>query len=336
MSRKPSITRLIVLGGLVAVAAGASSASAAAIAAVREPIVDVGTVAKGDKIEHSFVLHNEGDAVLTVREVKPACGCTITKYDESIAPGATGEIAAVVSTENFTGPIAKSVAVFTSDSLNPEINLVIKAVIQPQIEVQPGYARFIVVEGSGTESSTQTLWTADGPDLEILSVRSPFPFVKASYGRVAASDDPDGTRWELHLSLDRDGAPVGPLADFVEVETNHPQQRLVKIPVSGFVRPEVSVTPRVAELGSHPLEAGYSATLEVRNQTEAAISLQAVKATIAGVDAEIEEVEEGKVYRIVLTLTPEMAKGPFRGKVEITTTSPRRPLIEVDLSGTVL
>ncbi|MCP4200928.1 MAG: DUF1573 domain-containing protein [bacterium] len=335
MSRELLPAQLVVSIGLL-LAVTASSASAAAKAVVREPIVDVGTVAKGEQIEHSFELRNEGDAVLTVREVKPACGCTIAKYDKSIAAGATGKIAAVVKTENFTGPIAKSVTVFTSDSSNPRINLVIKAVIQPQVEVQPGYARFIVVEGSGTESSTQTLWTAQGPDLEIRSVRSPYPFVKAGYRRLDTGEAETGSRWEVSLSLDRNGAPVGPLADFIEVETNHPKQRVIKIPVSGFVRPEVSVTPRVAELGSRRLETPFTTTLEVRNQTNTTISLSGATADVAGIDAEIEEVEAGKVYKVVLTLQPEMAKGPFKGKVQITTSSKRRPLLEVDLSGTVL
>ncbi len=334
---------IVLIGALLAV--NVASASAAGKAVVREPIVDFGIVAQGDKIEHTFELFNEGDTVLTVREVKPACGCTVARYDKSIAPGSSGEITAVLSTGIFTGPIAKSVTVFTDDSLNPKISLVIKAVIQPRIEVEPGYARFIVVEGSGNESSIHTLRTAAGPDLEIRSIRSPYPFVKASYRRVEAdvgdgSDRgnlrKDGSRWEVRLTLDGDRAPVGPLADYVEIETNHPKQRVVKIPVSGFVRPEVSVTPRVVELGSRRLETPYTTTLEVRSQTEAGISLEAVSSTVAGVAAEIEEVEKGKVYRVVLTLSPEMAKGPFRGKVQITTSSKRHPLLEVDLSGTVL
>ncbi len=338
------IVQVVVLIGAL-LAANVTSASAAAKAVVRKPIVDVGTVAQGDEIEHSFELRNEGDSVLTVREVKPACGCTVASYDKSIAAGASGQITAVLSTGVFTGPIAKTVTVFTNDSLNPKIQLVIKAVIEPRVEVEPGYARFILVEGSGTESSVQTLHTADGPDLEILSVRSPYPFVKASYRRVEADSregsnlsdqSQDGSLWEIRLTLDGNRAPVGPLADYVEVETNHPRQRVVKIPVSGFVRPEVSVTPRVVELGSRRFEEPYTTTLEVRSHTEAGVSLEAVSSSVAGVAAVIEEVEKGKVYRVVLTLSPEMAKGPFRGKVQITTSSKRHPLLEVDLSGTVL
>lgn len=335
MNKRTHIADVLILAGLL-LAGTAASAAAQAKAVVEDPIVDVGVVAQGQKIEHAFKMRNEGDAALAIREVKPACGCTIAKYDRSIAAGSTGEVRAVLSTANFSGPIAKSITVFTSDSANPKINLVIKAVIQPQVEIKPGYARFIVIEGSGTESSAQTLRTADGPDLEIRNVRSPYPFVKATYRRIEATGSKKGSSWEVLLSLDRNSAPVGPLADFVEVETNHPKQRVVKIPVSGFVRPEMRVTPRVAELGTRRLEEPYKTTLEVMNQTDAGISLEEVSANIAGVDAEIEAIEEGKHYKVVLTLTPEMAKGPFKGKVQITTSSKRRPVLEVDLSGTIL
>ena len=324
---------LVILFSLVLTGAalGASAVSAAERAVVREPIIDVGTVARGDKIEHRFEIANAGDATLTIREVKPACGCTIARFDETIAPGATGSISAVLSTQNFSGPISKSVTVFTTDAENPRINLVIKATIQPQVEVQPGYARFILVEGSGAEVRKQTLWSADGPELEVKAVRSPYRFLRAEYQRL----ENDG-RWELTLTLDRNQAPVGPLADFVEVETNHPRQRVVKIPVSGFVRPEVTVTPRVADLGSRELSEPFTATLLVRNQTQSDIALEGVATDVAGVEAEIEEVEAGRLYTIVLTLDPAMSKGPFAGKVEILTSSARRPTIQVDLTGTVL
>ena len=331
----------LALASLLAIAI-VPGARGAAQAVIREPIVDVGTVARGEKVEHSFVLRNEGDSVLTVREVKPACGCTVASYDASIAAGASGKITTVLSTEVFDGPIAKTVTVFTNDANNPRIELVIKAVIQPQVEVKPGYARFIVVEGAGTESSTQTMFAADGPPLEICSVRSPYPFVKVTYRRIQAAEikttakDGEPSRWEVVLSLDRDQAPVGPLADHVEVETNHPKQGIVKIPVSGFVRPAVSVTPRIAELGNRSLEEPYSTSFEVRNQADGEISLESVTASVAGVEAEFEEVEKGRVFKVVLTLSPEMAKGPFAGKLRITTSSKRRPLVEVDLSGTVL
>ena len=49
-------------------------------------------------------------------------------------------------------------------------------------------------------------------------------------------------------------AKVGPLADYVTVHTNHPKQKMVQIPVSGFVRPVMAVTPPTADFGKIELK----------------------------------------------------------------------------------
>ena len=57
-------------------------------ATIAEPIKDVGTVPKGEKIIHDFVIKNEGDADLQITNVQPACGCTVAEFDKLIKPGA--------------------------------------------------------------------------------------------------------------------------------------------------------------------------------------------------------------------------------------------------------
>src|SRR5690349_8556368 len=70
-------------------------------AVVVEPIKDAGTVSKGDKISHDFLIKNEGDADLEILNVQPACGCTVAEFDKTIAPGQTGKVHAVVDTSTF-------------------------------------------------------------------------------------------------------------------------------------------------------------------------------------------------------------------------------------------
>ncbi len=305
---------------------------------VATAIVDVGTVAKGEKIRHRFEISNAGDEPLEIREVKPACGCTVAEYDRTIAPGASGAIEAVVDTANLNGAIAKGVTVFTNDAANPRLELTVKALVRPLIEARPGYARFIVVEGEKHEASVQTLWSIEGPELEILGVESPYPFLKVSFTEAPPEErgSAGGDRqWRVKLALAAD-APVGPLADHVLVATNHPRQGVVEIPVSGFVRPVLSVTPRVANFGRQRLAEPYQATLEVRNLSSGKIAVTGVSTDIPGVDAAVEPVEEGRTYRVQVTLQPTMAKGDFRGKLVLATSSPRRPAVEVELLGTVL
>ena len=66
-------------------ASAAPAAAAAPKAVVAEPVVDVGTVPKGDSINHDFVVKNEGAGPLEITQVQPSCGCTVASFDKTIA-----------------------------------------------------------------------------------------------------------------------------------------------------------------------------------------------------------------------------------------------------------
>jgi hypothetical protein len=321
-----------VVPALVALALCALPALAAAPkAVVEEPIVDVGKVKKGEPIRHEFAIRNAGDAPLEITEVKPSCGCTVAEYDRVVAPGATGRVQVVVETDAFGGGIAKSVAVFTNDVDNPKLSLVVKANVREPVVARPGYARFMTVQGQPADPSVQTVAATDGTPIEVLSVRSPYPFVKASHRRA----DGDEGGWRVELRLDR-AAPVGSLADYVVVTTDHPEQAEVKIAVSGLVRPLISVAPKVADFGRRELDEPQSKSLEVKNLGTPDVEITEATTDLAGLEAEIEAVEEGRHYRIQLTLTDALPKGDFEGRLTIKTSSPRQPVVEIPLRGTIL
>lgn len=327
---------VIVLGPTIDVRGQAGGPAPRAIAP--EAIKDVGAVDRGERITHEFTIRNDGDAVLEISEVKPSCGCTVAEYDRSIAPGGTGVVRATVETKNFKGGIAKSVRVLTNDPANPEIHLVIKADVKTQVDIEPGYVRFVAVQGEPQRASLQTVWSEEKPDLSLLKAESPYPFVKVAV-REAPEDERhagvSGRQWQVEVELDPD-APVGPLADFIVLTTDHPERRTVRLPLSGFVRPVLSVTPRFADFGRRELGEPQTASLEVRNLSSESVDLGEVATDIDGLEAEIEPLEEGRLYKVLLTLNPGMPKGEFEGLVTIRTTSERQPTLEVSVKGFVL
>mgnify|MGYP001817763552 FL=1 len=303
-----------------------------------ETVIDVGAVNKGERASYEFTLQNDGDQVLQITQVKPSCGCTVAEYDKTIQPGGTGRITAVVDTTNFKGPIAKAVKVFTNDPVNPQINLVIKANIKTHVEIEPGYARFVAVHGEPNAKSVQNVWSKEKPDLKILGAKSPYPHVKVSYAEATADEregDGSGNQWRILVELDAD-APVGPMADYIDVTTDHPERQTIRIPVSGFVRPVLSVTPRVADFGRREVAEPQTASIEIRNMSKSAVDLDEVSTDVEGLQAEIEPLEEGRLYKILLTLEPGMKKGRFRGQITINTTSSKQPVLEVNVKGVVI
>ena len=327
---------------VLALCAGALTAeeseSPAPAAVPLEMIKDFGAVNKGQRVTHEFAIRNDGDAVLQITEVRPSCGCTVAEYDRTVAPGSTGRVKATVDTRNFKGGIAKSVRVFTNDLSNPQIDLVIKANVKTPFEIVPGYARFIAVYGEPQKTSVQSVWSTERRDLNLLGAQSPYPFVKVSYRQASDDerlDDADGTQWQVQIELDQD-APVGPLADFVVLTTDNPKLKTMRIPVSGFVRPVMSVTPRFADFGRRELSEPQTTSLEIRNLSSTEVGLGEISTDIAGLEAEIEPLEDGRLYKVLLTLQPGMAKGDFEGQLTISTDSVKQPTIEVSVKGVVL
>ena len=304
-----------------------------------EPIKDVGVVPKGDKVANDFLIRNEGDAPLQITDVRASCGCTVVDFDKVIAPGQTGKVHAEVDTTTFNGPITKSVTVFTNDPEHAQLELTLRASIEPYIQAKPGYARYITVQGEEkTGTISQTIWAPDGTSFDVLKVDSPYPFLTTTYREAKPEErvpDVEGKQWRLEMTLSND-APVGALADYVRITTNHPKQKLVTIPISGFVRPVIAVTPDVADFGEIELKEPLIRELKVRNFATEPIKITSAEGSLPGMKAAIEPLKDGHEYMVRLTLSPQMGKGPFNGKLTLRTDSPKKPVIEVEMHGTVI
>jgi hypothetical protein len=326
--------------GVMAVAAQEPAADAKPKAVVPQPIHDGGTVPTGQKLVHDFVVQNEGGAVLEITEVRPACGCTVAQFDRTIAPGASGKVHAVLDTSTFAGAISKGITVLTNDPVNPRIELTVKATVQPHLIAEPGFARFIQPQRSDPGTVSQRIWTSSFDDLEIAAVVSPYPFLTVRHRPITEAEDrhEDGVGPQHHLDVvvDYSAAPVGTLADYVIVKTNHPQQPELKIPISGFIRPLVVVTPNAAEFGAIVLdEDGVSGDLILKHYGNEPFEIGEIEATVPGIDVAIETVEVDHQFTVRVQLTPDMPKGPFSGTIRLSTNNPRQPVVEIPVSGTV-
>lgn len=332
-------TATLALGAALLIAATLLAQGKAKVVAV-EPIKDVSTVPKGEKIVHDFVLRNEGDTALEITNVHPACGCTVADFDKSIAPGQAGKVHVVLDTATFSGAISKGVTVFTNDPDTPQLELTIRAKVEPYLSVKPGYARYITVQGEPLEGNiAQTIWATDGAALEVTKVESPWPYLTVSFREATPEErlpDTEGKQWRVEMQLGND-AKVGALADYVTVHTNHPKQKILQIPVSGFVRPVIAVTPQVADFGRIEVKEPVRRALNIRNFATERIKVTGVDPSLPnGVEAKLEPLEDGREYQLRIVVNPGLPKGPFNGKLTIRTDSPKVPTLEVELKGIVI
>lgn len=75
-----------------------------------------GTLAIGEKFEHTFRFKNTGNAPLLIAQVTPSCGCTTPKDwpQNPIAPGESGQITVEFDSKGHPGKIDKSITVLTN------------------------------------------------------------------------------------------------------------------------------------------------------------------------------------------------------------------------------
>ncbi len=325
---------------MVATTALADETKKAPKITIDEPIADLGIVVKGDSASHEFIIRNTGDAPLELLEVRPACGCTVVEFDKMIEPGGSGKVHATLSTSGLRGGGgSKGISVFTNDPDNPRVQLTLQAKLRDYLVFNPGFARFVKGKGHGTGEVTQILFAPKFDDLEILKVESPFPFLSVDYRPATEEEhraEGAANQYVLTLTLDYSKAAVGPLTGKLAVYTNHPKQKVAWLPVSGFVRPLVAVTPPEAHFGKFQNPEAMTTNFIVKSYAPFDVKITKVDENIDGAKVTVTPIEEGKSYNLQLTFDPKMPKGKFAGKLEIHTDSKIEPVIAVNLTGEVL
>jgi Protein of unknown function (DUF1573) len=88
-----------------------------------------GKIKAGTPLTHTFKIKNEGKAPLEIKSVTPACGCTASNFDKTIAPGQSGGITlAIEHTESYRGEVVKTAEVTSNDPDLAKFTLTLRAV----------------------------------------------------------------------------------------------------------------------------------------------------------------------------------------------------------------
>ena len=300
---------------------------------------DMGTVPKGQVVEAEFVVHNAGGSDLIITDARPSCGCTVSSFDKLIKPGADGKVKASVDTKSFSGPISKSVLVVSNDPERPQMNLFVKAVVKPFVDVAPQqYVRFSVVKGDPATQDVVLISEEKGFKPTITETAQ--SYVKAE---ISPAGDKDkiagrpGDQYKLSISVTPD-APEGLLNAPVRITTGVSQQPNVEIPVSGIVRPRVSVTPITVNFGNFtagkdPITRNIVVT---NNKPATPFKVTKAEVNVPGFMTDVVPTQEGVSYTVVVKASDKVKKGAVDGKVTLHTSDKDKGVIEIPLKGEAL
>jgi hypothetical protein len=300
---------------------------------------DAGTVAKGAVVDATFVVKNNGGSDLIISDARPSCGCTVASFDKVIKPGQEGKIQSSVDTKSFSGPISKSVLIVSNDPERPQMNLFIKAMVKPFVDVLPqAFVRFAVIKGDN--SAQDVILLSEEKGFRPTVAETSQPYVKAE---ILPAGDKDkipgrtGDQYKVHINVTAD-APEGLLNAPIRIATGVAQQPTVEIPVSGIVRPRVSVTPVTVNFGNFtagkdPITRNIIVT---NNKPGQPVKVMRAEVSVPGFVTDIVPTQEGVSYTVVVKASGNVKKGALDGTVKLFTSDKERSVIQIPLRGEVL
>ena len=245
-----------------------------------------------------------------------AAPAPIIEFDKIIPPGGTGNLQVDLETDLLNGPNQKGIIVYTNDPEQPED----RAGSASRLAALPQHRPGLHSLQRGAEVQQRQLDQAGR--LGQQSERVP-----DHEGRVAlhcyvtvshreATDDEriashSGPQHIVEVRLSPE-SPVGALTGYIDIYTDHEKQKKASVPLSGFVRPVFAVSPYELDYSQLPtLELPLTHRLTVKNFAQEEIPITSVSTDVEGVHTELEDVEPGRNYYLVVTLAEDMPKGPI-------------------------
>jgi len=263
----------------------------------------------------------------------------VASFDKVIKPGEEGKVVSHVDTKSFSGPIAKSILVVSNDPDRPQVNLFIKAVVKPFVDVLPNaYVRFSVIKGDS--DSQNVILLSEEKSFKPTVAEASQPYVKAEISPAGDKDKiagHNGEQYKLKLTVTGD-APEGLLNAPIRINTGVTQQPTLEIPVAGIVRARVQVTPVLVNFGNFtagkdPITRNIIIT---NNKPAVPIKITKAEASVAGFMTDIVPTQEGVSYTVVVKPTDKVKKGPVDGVLKLFTTDKEKAVIELPLKGEAL
>ena len=203
----------------------------------RDSIFDFGSVVKGTKIAHRFVVKNEGQAPLVISKIGNPCDCFSAKFDGTIEPGKEGLIDVTVDTSKQEGPILMTGAVSSNDPERPVTHLTIKGLVKGPITLLP-QDHFALTAVRGENKVYHMFLEINRPEpLKVKGIESTNPLFKPRVETVMP-----GKKYRITIKASSN-ADLGLHSGKVNIETDDPAKPLIPIDGSVLIISSVAVEP---------------------------------------------------------------------------------------------
>lgn len=295
-----------------------------------EDVHDFGTLWVGPKLQHTFKIRNDGKAILKIKRVKPACGCTIAgTYPRTLQPGEVGEFPFSIASQKLHGRFEKAVTITTNDPVTPNLRLRLRGVVKRYLDLAPASVQFPKLFGGEPSQREVTITNNTEQPLELTLDKSPGKGFDIQITPVKP-----GQVYKITVIAKPPFEP-GVFRKVAVFKTNIEAQKTVKLDIRGSVPQRLEINPRILTLGAlrGARSKGRQMNRQIRFTNYGATDVKVTGATIDDreVTVSVNELRPGKAYTIRVQF-PAGYELPITGRtITILTTDATQPKLQVSV-----
>ncbi len=187
---------------------------------------------KDDPLKAKITLRNAGTEVLKIERVQPGCGCTTAPLDKTeLRPGETATMDVTLRVGGTTGPVTRSVAIYSNDPSAPTKMLWLKAeVVRPLAFMPAQYFVFTDMRVGQESKAVLTLKNMSQQEVTLYDIETT-PGLQLNLGKRTVLKP--GQQIELIARVTPQ--QKGYYSAMVRMKTTHPEYPTLEIPVYGNV-----------------------------------------------------------------------------------------------------
>jgi thiol-disulfide isomerase/thioredoxin len=266
--------------------------------ACEEPTFNFPDTWAGDKVEHTFKMHNAGEGTLEIINVKPGCGCTVAgQFDKSIAPGKDGKVPVALNTGRQNSTVEKKITVESNDPANKFYILTLKGNIKMRLVMEPpNGAAWGHITPQSPEAMTVKVRNQTDKPMKLEAIPDPH---QTMFEATIKEVEP-GKAAEIVVKLKqpvRDGTSIGNL----RFKTGIEGEAELSIPCNAYKAPVIEVMPAAISASMAPNQP-FKQSVNFRYNGDGKMKIESVKPSTDKIQTQLSEREVGKTFELMVSL----------------------------------
>ena len=298
---------------------------------IEAPIHDFGQVFGGAEVEHIFTFTNRGENILEITNVDSSCRCTTGFLsDTQIPPGGIGKIKVAFKAPPTSEAINEVVKLTTNHPKISTFELTVKATVITPFETIP--AHLLLGRISPDSFAGRHLLLRQSLEHKVKIVD-----IKPSSKYIVARPEPPIKNGNVRVLITVEaGMPVGTFIERLQIDFVYDgHQYTSTIPISGEILGDVAFSPKQLFLGIVKPSQVSKRRVKLSSSRGEYLEISAVRTDSKYIDAQLEIMEEGNRYEVLLVIAAEAPEGDLTDTLTVQTNSTNQPELKIPIYGVV-